>query len=534
MPIVQISRIQNRRGKAVDLPQLASGELGWAIDEQRLFIGNGTVADGAPAVGNTEILTSSSASISASFSSAISYVYKGYLGLESLTDVSRTLQQRLDDYVSVRAFGAVGDGVSDDTSAIQDAIDQLYCNVIDTGLSRSYRILFFPAGTYNISTSLKIPPHAHLVGEGSSNTVIYQEGGACSVAVTKDNKGNVYPNIGNASGIVPTQIKIQGISFQNGENYGGFSIDCATNLQFVDCAFTGTYSFGSADDSRSPKLSKGITLKSTTALPCANIVFDRCFFSQFARLVDISYDARYIKFNNCSFGNAYYGAMIAETTDGVSNGLTKGPIDLKIISSYFYNIMAQALWVKSIGGTIENIVSFNNFYAASVSMNNGGVNSLVNFPVIEFDRGECTTQTDYFEILKLRSSTLPPVTTVFGAGSPGSQQNVITLLDNQSTPHYLINFPVTSTQTQSISLTYKITRGSIYRYGVFTVSCNNDPANLIYSDNSISGSGDVGVTLSASLANLGGGISNDTLQIQYTTTSTGTNAVLSYSLTQLI
>jgi len=154
--------------------------------------------------------------------------------------------------------------------------------------------------------------------------------------------------------------------------------------------------------------------------------------------------------------------------------------------------------------------------------------------VIEFDRGDCTTQTDYFEILKLRSSTLPPVTTVFGAGSPGSQQNVITLLDNQSTPHYLINFPVTSTQTQSISLTYKITRGSIYRYGVFTVSCNNDPANLIYSDNSISGSGDVGVTLSASLANLGGGISNDTLQIQYTTTSTGTNAVLSYSLTQLI
>ena len=533
MPIVQISRIQNRRGKATDLPQLAAGELGWAVDEQRLFIGNGTVADGAPSVGNTEILTASSSSVSTSFSSAINYVYKGYLGLESLTDVSRTLQQRLDDYVSVRSFGAIGDGVVDDTSAIQAAIDQLYCNPIDTGFTQSYRILFFPAGTYNTSTSLKIPPHAHLVGEGSSNTVIYQEGGACSVAVTKDNKGNVYPNIGNAGGIVPTQIKIQGISFQNGENYGGFSIDCATNLQFLDCAFTGTYSFGSADDSRLPKLSKAINLNSTTSLPCSNIVFDRCFFSQFARLIDISHDVRYVKFNNCSFGNAYYGIMIAETTDGVSNGLIQGPQDLKITSSHFYNIMAQALWVKAIGGNTENIVSFNNFYAATVSMNNQGVNSLVNFPMIQFDRGDCTTQTDYFEILKLRSNTYPPVTTVAGFANPGSQQNVITLLDNQNN-HYLLNYPVSSTQIQAITLTYKITRGINYRYGVFTVNSNNDPLNLIYSDNSISGTGDVGVTLSVNLLNLGGGAENDTLQIQYTTTSTGTNAVLGYNIIQLV
>ena len=58
MPIVQISRIQHRRGIKSDLPQLAAGELGWVVDEQRLYIGNGTLADGAPAVGNTEIMTS--------------------------------------------------------------------------------------------------------------------------------------------------------------------------------------------------------------------------------------------------------------------------------------------------------------------------------------------------------------------------------------------------------------------------------------------------------------------------------------------
>ena len=65
MAIVQISRIQHRRGKATDLPQLAAGELGWVVDEQRLYIGSGTVADGAPAVGNTEVITTGSTAFSA-------------------------------------------------------------------------------------------------------------------------------------------------------------------------------------------------------------------------------------------------------------------------------------------------------------------------------------------------------------------------------------------------------------------------------------------------------------------------------------
>ena len=121
MPIVQISRIQHRRGKATDLPQLAAGEIGWSVDDQRLYIGNGTVADGAPAVGNTEIVTSGSSG----FTTALNYVYKGYLGdstpivTGAAGDISRTLQATLDDYVSIKAFGAVGDGSTADLPAIQ-------------------------------------------------------------------------------------------------------------------------------------------------------------------------------------------------------------------------------------------------------------------------------------------------------------------------------------------------------------------------------------------------------------------------------
>lgn len=61
MAIVQISQIKHRRGTNENLPQLASAELGWSVDTRQLYIGNGTLDEGAPEIGNTEILTEYSA-----------------------------------------------------------------------------------------------------------------------------------------------------------------------------------------------------------------------------------------------------------------------------------------------------------------------------------------------------------------------------------------------------------------------------------------------------------------------------------------
>ena len=57
MAVIQISRIQHRRGLQSDLPNLASAELGWSVDTRKLYIGNGTTEEGAPSLGKTEILT---------------------------------------------------------------------------------------------------------------------------------------------------------------------------------------------------------------------------------------------------------------------------------------------------------------------------------------------------------------------------------------------------------------------------------------------------------------------------------------------
>ena len=93
MAIVQISRIQHRRGLKEQLPQLAAGELGWAVDSQELYIGNGTITDGAPEVGNTKIITEDDNLLS----TVNTYVFRGNTDNPVVTgasgDVQRTLQQ---------------------------------------------------------------------------------------------------------------------------------------------------------------------------------------------------------------------------------------------------------------------------------------------------------------------------------------------------------------------------------------------------------------------------------------------------------
>ncbi|GAA5075424.1 glycosyl hydrolase family 28-related protein [Lysobacter panacisoli] len=73
--------------------------------------------------------------------------------------VVRSIQSRLLDTVSVKDFGAEGDGVTDDTLAITNALD--FCN---TGNART---LFFPPGTYCISTNILIQRPLSLKGSGA-------------------------------------------------------------------------------------------------------------------------------------------------------------------------------------------------------------------------------------------------------------------------------------------------------------------------------------------------------------------------------
>jgi hypothetical protein len=82
------------------------------------------------------------------------------------TTTPRSLQNRFADVVNVKDFGAVGDGTTDDTAAIQAA-----CNYANTIRSSVY----LDNGVYFISTAI-IPAKSGVFGNGSYSTTILCNG----------------------------------------------------------------------------------------------------------------------------------------------------------------------------------------------------------------------------------------------------------------------------------------------------------------------------------------------------------------------
>jgi parallel beta-helix repeat protein len=69
----------------------------------------------------------------------------------------RTVLDKLRDVVSVKDFGAVGDGVADDTAEIQAALD---------AVPTIGGCIYFPAGTYVVSAPIVVDSNTVLIGDG--------------------------------------------------------------------------------------------------------------------------------------------------------------------------------------------------------------------------------------------------------------------------------------------------------------------------------------------------------------------------------
>jgi len=166
MAVVQISKIQQRRGQKLlsGMPQLSSAELAWAVDTQELFIGNGSVTEGAPYVGNTRVLTEHDNILELAGS------YKFAEPDVSITaSIFRSLQSKLDEIqVSVIDFGPQPDPSTNHTPHFVTAFTQLFQNA-NTGYRK---VLIVPNGHYYLTSTLRIPSNVILRGETQDGVIL--------------------------------------------------------------------------------------------------------------------------------------------------------------------------------------------------------------------------------------------------------------------------------------------------------------------------------------------------------------------------
>lgn len=397
MAIVSISRIQIRRGRKNEgsgLPQLASGEFAWAVDTQELYIGNGSVAEGSPFVGNTKVLTEKDNILE--FASL--YEYKrdlGYIqtGEFANSPIRRSLQDRLDDFVSIKSFGANGDA-TDQTAEIQRAIYQLFLNPSAQFNLQSRAVLHLNAGEYVISDTIYIPPFCVIRGAGPEKTVIRKRtaGPAFQTISSLSTVTNPISLPGVDNNTQARNISIDGftLTLENGAN--GFDIKGCRDSRFSNIKMSGNWIAGSNVDVNS----WGIYFESSDTVNVSNNEFDNLEISDFSYALYSPYDIRELKIDSSKFYNLGKGIVLG-STENIA-GQVDGALNNIVSNSTFDKIKEES--IEIVKGN-NNLSTQNKFYAVGCW---NGTNSAfeINFPqhpIIKFpvDSQGNNSKKDWFE-----------------------------------------------------------------------------------------------------------------------------------------
>lgn len=524
MAIVQISQITNRQGLQENLPQLAGAELGWAVDSRRLFIGNGTLQEGAPVIGNTEILTEFS-DITVLSNYTYQDVVVGYAaqtGPTPSTPTVRTVQEKLDDMASVRDFGATGDGLTDDTAAINRALYQLYCVQANPQIRRS---LFFPAGTYRITETITIPTYAKLIGEGADHSIIYLDTSSdisslnAYVARTGDSLQQTGVNIGTNGAVPPQNIEISSMTFQSADDTDIFLLDRAQQIWFQNVAFVGNVTQAEIENSGIVLLPDvaGVRFDSTSNLICSDITLDSCRFNNITYGINTSELLQGITVTNGRFYLLYQGIVV---TGANPNGF-------RAVHNSFDQIYAEGISCNS----NLFVSAYNVFYNVGYSIGSASPTS----PVISFGNDTDVSVNDLFERSDSDNYTFPRVRIISSTAVNGGTQTqmgrytrntgrTFTLGDNQTNQVIL---SINNDNVRAFEMFYTILRSTAVRNGkLVVVSGPADIASAMdYSDDFVENE-DTGITLAVSQ-------SGSQVSVIYTSTSTGQSGILTYSISHL-
>lgn len=585
MAITQISQITNRLGLNADLPQLAGAELGWSTDTRQLYIGNGTLQEGAPVVGNTEILTEFSDILNL----ASGYTYKGtaagytvQTGPTPADPIVSSLQSWLDQWASVKDFGATGDGVTDDTDAINRALNQLYCQQPNTQIRRS---LFFPAGVYLVSSSIDIPSYATLYGEGPQNsiirlaptstfvgsisgttltistlvsgtvsegqtlfgtdvtpgtTIISGSGTTWTVSVsqtvdsttitgsantcaaqTADSLQQTGINIGNNGAVPPTDINISKMAFQSLFPLASpFLVQSATNSSFNGVGFNGIET--TATITSDSLETSGVLFGTTGSIYSKNVLFDGCLFSGTRYGVNLDQPTIGITITNSGFDILYQGVSLS----------TSSPVGTRITNNVFDNIFAEGIIFNT--DVSLNATGYNIFYDVANSLNgidNPSASIILFLGDNNVSIGDMFARSDALAVVwsRINITNTRSIATTNGAqiqlGTKIVQSGSVVSITENATDATAFTVDTLDTST-SFKVDYSTSRQvgdeTGHRTGSIWIA-SSQSGNITYTDNYTENQ-DLGITLSAiQVANTANVI------VQYTATA-GDNGQMYYSI----
>jgi len=234
----------------------------------------------------------------------------------SLTKVSYSMVTGA--VTNVLDFGAVGDGTTDDSAAIQAAIDYTYTKPNNVGGKQLGGIVYFPKGRYLIKASLVLPVGITIQGEPS---------GLASVSLSLNSSG---------SQIVVSATLPNGSPWNNS---AAFTVPNGGPITIRDIAVNGTQT---ATTSRCVNLGDGTTNTGITQGHFENVRFvgfTNVFYG--AKMFDCSfYDCGFESNTNCF---NFFGGTFAQADT------------LKFVSCIFFEGTSSYFQISA-GAVLEGVV----------------------------------------------------------------------------------------------------------------------------------------------------------------------------------